>query len=150
MAGLPCKLVAQVAFKAGGDVFHHLMSKNPKHFAKVCPSNIQACELHQGEFGTCGSVIQWKYVLDGKEQRSKQVIEVDDEKKQVIFKVIEGDVLELYKNMVISYHVETKGGIDFVIRTIEYELLKPDNPHPVGLLNLGLELSKEVETHIFG
>ncbi|KAG6402605.1 hypothetical protein SASPL_134802 [Salvia splendens] len=127
MAGQPCKLVAQVAFKAGGDVFHHLMSKNPKHFAKVCPSK-----------------------ENGKEQRSKQVIEVNDEKKQVKFKVIEGDVLELYKNMVISYDVETKGGIDFVTRTIEYELLKPDNPPPVGLLNLGLELSKQVEVHIFG
>ncbi|KAG6402603.1 hypothetical protein SASPL_134800 [Salvia splendens] len=78
---------------------------------------------------------------NGKEQRSKQVIEVNDEKKQVKFKVIEGDVLKLYKNMVISYDVETKGGIDFATRTIEYELLKPDNPHPVGLLNFGLELS---------
>ena len=64
--------------------------------------------------------------------------------------MIEGDVLELYKNMVLSYHVETKGGVDFMTQTIEYELLKPDNPHPVGLLNLGLELSKQVEAHIFG
>lgn len=63
MAGLPDKLVAQVAFKAGGDVFHHLIAKNPNHFAKCTPSKVQACELQKGAFGTCGSVIQWKYVL---------------------------------------------------------------------------------------
>lgn len=63
MAGLPDKLMAQVAFKAGGDIFHQLLSKKPNHLAKVCPSKVQDCQLHQGEFGTSGSVIQWNYVL---------------------------------------------------------------------------------------
>lgn len=63
MAGLPDKLIAQVAFKAGGNVFHHLISKNPKHFAKCTPAKVQDCELHQGEFGTCGSIINWKFEL---------------------------------------------------------------------------------------
>lgn len=63
MAGLPDKLIAQVAFKAGGDVYHQLLAKNPKHFANCTPAKIQACELQQGAFGTCGSVIVWKYFL---------------------------------------------------------------------------------------
>ncbi|XP_047977911.1 MLP-like protein 28 [Salvia hispanica] len=150
MAGLPDKLIAQVAFKAGGDVFHHLIAKNPNHFNKVCPSRVQGCELQQGQFGTTGSVIQWKYVLEGKEATAKQVIEVDDEKKQVTFKMIGGDLLELYKNMVITYHVETKGGIDFITWTIDYELINAENPHPVALLNYFIEFTKEIEAHIFG
>lgn len=63
MAGLPDKLVAQVAFKAGGDVFHQLLGKRPHHFAKVTPGKVQACELHHGEFGTEGAVIEWKYTI---------------------------------------------------------------------------------------
>lgn len=63
MSGLVNKLVGQVAFKAGGDVFHHLLAKNPTHLANVTPAKIQACNLHQGDFGTDGTVIQWNYTL---------------------------------------------------------------------------------------
>ncbi|XP_057771144.1 MLP-like protein 34 [Salvia miltiorrhiza] len=150
MAGLPDKLIAQVAFKAGGDVFHHLMSKNPKHFATVCSSKVKACEVQQGEFGTCGSVIQWNYVFEGKDQTAKQVIEVDEVKKQVTYKMISGDLLELYKNMVITYHVESRGGVDFITWTIDYELINADTPHPTSLLNFFIEFTKETEAHIFG
>lgn len=63
MAGLPDKVVAQVAFKAGGDIFRELLAKKPKHLAKAIPSIIQDCELHHGEFGATGCVVQWNYVL---------------------------------------------------------------------------------------
>ncbi|KAH6760238.1 hypothetical protein C2S52_009313 [Perilla frutescens var. hirtella] len=151
MGGLPDKLIGVVAFKAGGNLFHQILSKNPKHFAKAAPTRVQDCQLHQGNFGTKGSVIQWKYTLDGKEQSAKEVIEeMDEEKKQISFKVIEGDVLELYKNVAITFHVETNGGVDFVTWTIDYQLLNADNPHPVSLLNYFIEFTKEVDAHIFG
>lgn len=63
MAGLADKLIAQVSFKTGGDIFRELLANKPKHLAKTLPSVIQDCELHQGEFGVTGSVIQWNYVL---------------------------------------------------------------------------------------
>lgn len=83
-------------------------------------------------------------------QRAKEVVEVDEEKKRITFKVIEGDLLEVYKNVVISFEVETKGGVDFITWTIDYELLKPDNPHPLSLLDKFIELTKALETHICG
>ena len=95
----------------------------------------------------------WKWVYahaEGKEAIAKQVVEVDEEKKQVTYKMIGGDLLELYKNMVITYHVETKGGIDFITWTIDYELINAENPHPVALLNYFIEFTKEIEAHIFG
>lgn len=63
MAGLPDRLIAQIAFKAGGDVFHEILAKKPKHLAKVIPNKVQDCELQQGQFGTAGSVIHWTYTL---------------------------------------------------------------------------------------
>ncbi|KAK4415469.1 MLP-like protein 28 [Sesamum alatum] len=151
MASLPCKLIAQIAFKAGGDVFHELVANKPLHLIKATPSKIQACELHQGSYGTNGSVIQWTYTVDGKEQKAKQVLQdIDKEKKQIAWNMLEGDLLELYKNTLITVHVETKEGIDFVTWTIDYELLNADNPHPISLLNFFIEFTKELEAHIFG
>ncbi|XP_073158353.1 kirola-like [Henckelia pumila] len=151
MAGLPCKLIAQVAFKAGGDVFHRLMSERPHHLSNVTPAKVQACDLHQGEYGTNGSVIEWKYTLDGKEQTAKQLLHgIDEVKKTISYKMLSGDLLETYKNMTITIHVETKDGVDFITWTVEYELLKPENPHPLSLIGFFIEFTTEVETHIFG
>ncbi|KAH6755635.1 hypothetical protein C2S53_011202 [Perilla frutescens var. hirtella] len=151
MASLPNKVIAQVAFKAGGDIFHHLLADNPQHLAKATPGPIQACELHQGNYGVNGSVVQWKYTVDGKPQSAKQVLQdVDKEKKQISWKMMEGDLMELYKNVLITAHVETKGAVDFVTWTIDYELISKSNPHPLPLLNFFIELTKEIECHIFG
>lgn len=94
--------------------------------------------------------IQIYECADGKEQRAKEVLEVDEEKKKLTFKVIEGNLLEVYKNVVISFHVETKGGVDYITWSIDYELLKPDNPHPLSLLDKFIEITKALETHIYG
>ncbi|KAL2251172.1 UNVERIFIED_CONTAM: Kirola [Sesamum indicum] len=64
--------------------------------------------------------------------------------------MLAGGLLELYKSMLTTVHVETKGGIDFVTWTIDYELLNADNPHPISLLNFFIQLTKELEGHIFG
>ncbi|KAK4391696.1 Kirola [Sesamum angolense] len=92
-----------------------------------------------------------KYILDGKEQTAKQLLhDIDETKKQIKFKMLEGDLLELYKNMVLAVHVETKGGVDFITWTVEYELINPNNPHPISVLNWTIEFTKDVEAHIFG
>ncbi|KAH6779012.1 hypothetical protein C2S52_010249 [Perilla frutescens var. hirtella] len=151
MASFPNKVIAQVAFKAGGNIFHHLLADNPKHLAKATPVTIQACDLHQGNYGVNGSVVQWKYTLDGKPQIAKQVLEnIDKEKKQISWKTVEGDMLELYKRITTTVHVETKSGVDFVTWTLDYELIDADKPHPLPVLNLLIELTKELEAHIFG
>ncbi|KAL7137645.1 hypothetical protein ABFS83_10G107500 [Erythranthe nasuta] len=151
MAFLPNKLVAHVAFKAGGDVYHRLFTNNPPHLTKVTPSKFQSCELHEGTFGTNGSVLQWTYTVDGEVQTCKQIIQnVDEEKKQFSYKFIEGDLLELYKDFVVTCHVETRDGVDYITWTIDYELLKADNQHPINILKFVIGFTKDIETHMFG
>ncbi|KAL3831047.1 hypothetical protein ACJIZ3_019849 [Penstemon smallii] len=90
-------------------------------------------------------------LVNGKQQIAKQILQdIDLEKKQFAYKMVEGDLMELYKNMIITMHVETKGGVDFITWTIEYELLSADNSHPLSPLNFLIEFTKDVETHIFG
>ncbi|EPS57581.1 hypothetical protein M569_17236, partial [Genlisea aurea] len=131
-----------------GDIFHELMLKTPHDFNKITPEKLYNCHLHEGSYGTNGSVIEWEYFLDGKVQRSKQILQdIDEEKRHVGFQMIEGDLFELYKDVFITTDVETKDGVDFITWTIEYELLKPDNPHPLSLINYFIDFTKDVEAH---
>ncbi|CAA2980502.1 kirola-like [Olea europaea subsp. europaea] len=149
--GLLGKLVAQIEFKAGGDVFHELFTHRPHHVSTTAPEKVHGCDLHQGEFGKEGSIICWKYTHDGKKRVAKQVVEaIDEEKKSITFKMLEGDLMELYKNFIIKIHIETKGDIDLVTWTLDYEMPNEDVPHPITLLAFFIDLTKAIESHHIG
>ncbi|EPS68988.1 hypothetical protein M569_05780, partial [Genlisea aurea] len=129
--------------------FHELMLKTPHEIPKANPAKLYNCHLHEGSYGTNGSVIEWEYFLDGKVRWDKQILQdIDEEKKHIGFKMIGGELLELYKEVFISNDVETKDGVDFITWTIEYELLEPDNPHPLSLLNYFIEFTKDIEAYV--
>ncbi|XP_057781599.1 kirola-like [Salvia miltiorrhiza] len=146
--GLHGKLISAVEYKAGGDVFHELFRYKPENISIMSPDKIQGCDLHEGQFGHVGSIICWRYTLAGEEKISKQVIQsIDEEKKLIQFKVLEGDLMELYKDFVITIHVETHGGIDLVTTTFEYEMLNEEVEHPISYLSNFINITKDIETH---
>ena len=67
---------------------------------------------------------------------AKQIIQdINEEKKSIVFKMIEGDLMELYKTFTIIYHVDVLGDKESLITwTLDYEKLKEDTPHPGTLL----------------
>ncbi|KAL0315665.1 UNVERIFIED_CONTAM: Kirola, partial [Sesamum radiatum] len=84
----------------------------------------------------------------GKKKIAKQLIQtIDEEKKLIEFKMLEGDLMEEYKNFLITLHIETKDGIDLVTWTLEYEMLNDDVGHPISLLAFFIDLTKDIETH---
>ena len=147
--GLHGKLVAAIEFKAGGDVFHELFRLKPHHISTATPDKIKGCDLIEGEFGEVGSIICWTYNHDGKEQKAKEVIEaIDEEKKLIKFRIVEGDLMELYKDFTATIHVEKKGdAIDLVTCTLEYEMLNEDVEHPISLLSYFIDVTKDIEAH---
>ncbi|KAL2518769.1 MLP-like protein [Abeliophyllum distichum] len=146
--GLKGKLTAQIEMRAGGDVFHELFRFTPHQIPKMSPTTIQGCDLHQGEWGTVGSVIIWNYTHDGKPKVAKEVIEaIDEEKRSVTFKIVEGNLMELYKAIKASFHVETTSDVDLVTWTLEYEKLKDDVEDPLTLLGVCIKLTKDIESH---
>ncbi|KAH6816066.1 hypothetical protein C2S53_011795 [Perilla frutescens var. hirtella] len=146
--GLHGKLVAAIEFKAGGDVFHELFRNKPHHISTATPEKIKGCDLVEGEFGKVGSIICWTYTHDGKEKKAKEVIQsIDEEKKLIEFKMLEGDLMELYKDFIATLHVETKGDIDLVTCTLDYEMLNEDVEHPISLLSYFIDIIKDIETH---
>ncbi|KAL7134797.1 hypothetical protein ABFS83_11G049800 [Erythranthe nasuta] len=149
--GLTGKLIAAIEFKAGGDVFHELFRHKPHHLSNVTPEKVQGCDLHEGQFGHVGTIITWRYTHDGKEKKAKQVIQaINEERKLIEFKMLEGDLMELYKAFLITCHVETKNDIDLVTWTLEYEMLNEDVEHPLSLLSFFIDMTKDIETHHVG
>ncbi|KAL2555208.1 Polyketide cyclase/dehydrase and lipid transportsuperfamily protein [Forsythia ovata] len=65
---------------------------------------------------------------------AKLLIEaIDEEKKSIKFKMLDGDLMVEYEDYTITLLVETKGDIDLVTLTLEYVRLN-DVPHPIPLL----------------
>ncbi|XP_059650626.1 kirola-like [Cornus florida] len=146
--GLCGKLVAQIEIKSGGDVFHELFRNTPHDIPNISPGCIQGCGLHQSDWGTVGSIYLWNYIHDGKACVAKELIEsIDEEKKSITFKVLEGDLLKLYKNFSVTFHVDTNGDSNLVTWTFEYEKLSDNVPYPTTLMDFCIALTKDIETH---
>ncbi|KAH9612964.1 hypothetical protein KSS87_007648 [Heliosperma pusillum] len=146
--GVTGKLEVEVDIKSSGDVFHELLKLNPNHMSNIVPDQIHACDLHEGEFGKIGSIIEWKYTLDGKKCFTKEVIEaIDEEKKVIKFRVIEGDLFTEYKTMLISVHVIPKGDIDAILWEIKFERFDDYGPYPTNLTDLFISVTRDIEAH---
>ncbi|XP_076892857.1 MLP-like protein 31 [Bidens hawaiensis] len=146
------KLIGYVEICKTGDVFHDVFRHNPHKLVAATPEKVHDCELHEGERGVVGSVIQWNYTHEGKKKFSKQIIEaVNEENHTIVFKVIGGDLVdELYKGFTITFHVEPKGDAQVAIWTFEFE--KPDTsvPYPTSLMDYLCTLVKDVDAHNTG
>lgn len=146
--GIKAKMIGQTEIKAGGDAFHDIFSRRPHHLSIVAPGKCQGFTLLEGQLGTVGSVIRWDYTHDGKSRVAKQIIEeIDEEKQSIKFKMIEGDLMELYKSMDIIYHVDTNANGSLVTWTLIYEKLEVDTPHPGTLMSFFLHMVEDIEYH---
>lgn len=85
-------------------------------------------------------------ITAGQKKSAKQVIEaIDLDKKSITWKVIEGDVLESYSSFTGILSCEH----EWTTWTIEYEKKTEDIPEPLIQLGLLLDLTKDIERHLF-
>ncbi|XVE74684.1 hypothetical protein DITRI_Ditri12bG0037000 [Diplodiscus trichospermus] len=151
-SALSGKLEIDVEIKASAETFHDMFSNRPHHVHRTNYEKVQGCDLHEGDFGTVGSIVCWKYVHDGKAKTAKQVIEaVDPEKNSITFKMLEGDLMEEYKSFLITIQASPKseGEGSIVHWTLEYEKLHEGIAHPETLLQFFFELSKDMGDYLF-
>ncbi|CAI9096002.1 OLC1v1032062C1 [Oldenlandia corymbosa var. corymbosa] len=142
------KMVRSIEIKSGGDVFHEIFRDRPHDLSTISPTNVKSVDLHDGEWGKVGSVTLWKYNQDGKEMNGKAKIEaIDEAKKSVRFKVIEGDLVEAYKTFFIIFHVDTVDENNLVTWTLEYEKQNESSPDPDSFMEVSLNIPKDIETH---
>ncbi|XP_010471091.1 PREDICTED: MLP-like protein 31 [Camelina sativa] len=144
-------LETTVELKCSAEKFHDMLVGRPHHVSNATPTNIQGAELHEGEMGQVGAVILWNYVHDGEAKVVKERIEsVDPENNRVTYKVIEGDLLKEYSNFVVTLQVTPKEGEPGSVAHwhFDYEKINEEVAHPETLLQLAVEVSKEMDEHL--
>ncbi|XP_057545653.1 MLP-like protein 43 [Amaranthus tricolor] len=147
------KLEGEIEIReAAGHVFHDMYKHTPHHLSHASPDFVQSCDLHEGQLGKPGSVVLWKYKLGGKPHTMKCVFEeIDEEKKLVKQRGIEGGVMEDYKSIVGTCHVIPKDKeVSIVKWTLEYEKKHAGIPEPTALLDACLLAAKHVDDHHHG
>ncbi|XP_060185439.1 kirola-like [Lycium barbarum] len=143
--GVKGKLIGSVEVKCGGHLVHDIFHSKTHHIPNICPGKINHFEIQEGENIKIGSVVSWKYNDDGKDKTCKQVIEaVDPQTKTVTWKVIGGDLLELYN----SFTIITSCDHQWTTWTFVYEKKTEDIPEPLVLLGFVLHVTKDIEGHL--
>ncbi|XP_016513221.1 kirola isoform X1 [Nicotiana tabacum] len=143
--GIKGKLIASMEVKCEGHSVHDIFHVNTHHIPNISPNKINVFEIHEGEIGKVGSVVSTKYNEDGREKFIKHTIEATDpQKKSVTWKVIEGDLLELYNSFTIVTSIEDQ----WITWTFVYEKKTEDTPEPLAFMGVVLDMTKDVEGHL--
>ncbi|CAK9324048.1 unnamed protein product [Citrullus colocynthis] len=143
------KVEAQVEMKAPASKLHEMIVKRPHHISNVSGDKIQGCQLHEGDWGKAGSIISWNYYLDGEAKVAKHLIEaVDEEKKMIIFKVLEADLLKQYSEFRFIIKITSKGKGSVAHCTLEYEKLHGKVPDSHSMLKLCEEVCRDLDAYI--
>jgi len=80
---------------------------------------------------------------------AKEVVEgIDKENCKLSFKVLEGDLLGLYKSFKIDFQVTPEGNGSVVQWTVEFEKQENHIPDPHTLLQLVDEMSKNIDSYL--
>ncbi|OIT33379.1 PREDICTED: kirola-like [Nicotiana attenuata] len=143
--GLNGKLIASVEVKCGGHLIHDILHTNTHHISNISPGKVHKFDIDEGEIVKVGSIVSWKYNDDGKDKICKQVIEaVDHQNKSITWKVIGGDLLDLYNSFtMISSHDH-----QWTTWTFVYEKKTEDTPEPLVFLGYALHVTKDIEGHL--
>ncbi|CAA0820557.1 MLP-like protein 28 [Striga hermonthica] len=141
------KLVSNITIKSDGNLFHELLRYKPHKIAEICPEKVERVDLERGQWGTVGSVICWYYTIDGEKKIAREVIEaIDEHKKSITFTVMEGDLMHAYTTFKLVVDVDTsRDGEHVVTWTLVYEKKSQAVPDPHQLMNIGLDMSRDIE-----
>ncbi|CAH1414571.1 unnamed protein product [Lactuca virosa] len=142
------KISREVEIKCHRHLVFELYKHRPHDSSLVHPEKVEACHLISGQWGVPGAVIQWHYYHDGKKETAKEIIEeVDDELHKIVFKVIEGDILEVYNSFNFILTTKDVGDKKFVIWTIEFEKANASIPDPTSYLDLVCGIAGKMDSH---
>lgn len=60
-SSLTGKVEGSVEIKAPAEMFHDMLLNRPHHISNASTDKVQACDLHEGDWGKEGSTICWSY-----------------------------------------------------------------------------------------
>ncbi|XP_024994436.1 kirola-like [Cynara cardunculus var. scolymus] len=140
------KVVREVDINCGGNFLHQFFSHKPHEMAIIAPDTVHRVDLVSGRWGAPGSVISCHFIHDEKINSVKDFIKVDDEK--IVFKVIEGDVLQVYNALSFSIHMEEAEDKQSGVWSVNFEKANASIPDPTPYLDLLCGFTKDMNAYI--
>ncbi|GMN43733.1 hypothetical protein TIFTF001_012940 [Ficus carica] len=142
------KLEVQVDIKTSAQRFYETFRSKQNLFPRICPDLIKDIKVIKGDWESVGSIKQWTYVAGDSETSKESVESIDDANKTIIFRVVEGDATNYYKNLRLKVYVTGKGGGCSVKYTLEYQKVNDNIPAPTRYLDIVTVLSKKIEAYL--
>ncbi|KAK4264022.1 hypothetical protein QN277_029364 [Acacia crassicarpa] len=142
------KITVDVHIDASADKFHEMLISKPHLMSNISPANVQRVSA-DANWGKLGSFFTVYYVQEGKHCVAKDVIHaIDESKKLITLRVVEGDILKDFKCMDIIIQTTPKEKGSVVHLTFEYEKLKIDIPDPHTLAQVITHVCRDVGSHL--
>ncbi|WVZ01420.1 hypothetical protein V8G54_027489 [Vigna mungo] len=126
------KVEANVHIKASAEQFHDVLCNRTHHIANIFPK-VNGVLRDPSSPGTIYTEV---------------VESIDKEKNKTDFKVIDGDLLKHYKNFKFIVQATPKEDGSVVNWVMEYEKQNSHTPDPYTLLELGIEMTKEIGAYL--
>ncbi|XP_059592210.1 MLP-like protein 43 [Vitis vinifera] len=143
------KMEAQVEIKSPSNKFYEVLSSKAHLLPKACPDKIKSIEVVEGDWKSAGSVKLWTYCIGGNSKSIKETVESkDEENRSITFKVLDGELLNDYKSYKFTTQAIPKGEGCLVKWTAEYEKASEDGSDPRGYLELAVNITKDIESHL--
>ncbi|XP_054810307.1 MLP-like protein 28 [Prosopis cineraria] len=145
-------LEADLDLNTSAAKFLEIFSTRIYELVTVSPDFIQSIEIVQGQLGTAGFVFLAHYsLLDGMAQVSKVVVEsINLTDVSMTFKVIEGDLLDVYNSFVIylklTPNILSVGSV--LHWTSEHEKPTADTVDPTSLMEVAIRVSKDIDAYV--
>lgn len=131
------------------------LGRKKYNLPKICPDKISSFEVLEGNWGVKNTVLLGRYLLDGKELISKEILEdIDEKKSSVTYNIIGGDMMKFYKalKVIIQFQVDVITSSDekknYVKSTFEYEKLNPEIPPPEQFKDFVAEIIKMIDEYV--
>ncbi|CAH8360135.1 unnamed protein product [Eruca vesicaria subsp. sativa] len=141
--------VTEVPLKGAAEK-HYKRWRNENHiFPDAVGHHIQSVTVHDGEWDSHGAIKIWNYTLDGKPEVFKERREIDDEKKTVTFRGLEGHVMEQLKVYEANFQFIPKSEDGCVCKiTFNWEKHNDDFPDPSNYMKFIKSLAADMDDHV--
>ncbi|KAG9448762.1 hypothetical protein H6P81_008727 [Aristolochia fimbriata] len=143
-------LDVEVEVKSSADKFWEAIRDSISLFPKIFPEMYKSIEIVEGDGKGVGSIRHIVYTEAVPMVKfAKEKIEVaDEEKKTVAYSVIEGDLVNFYKNFKATLQVIPKGDGASVKWKAEFDKASEEVPEPTLLKEAAVKTFKDLDEYL--
>ncbi|KAJ0038495.1 hypothetical protein Pint_23050 [Pistacia integerrima] len=144
------KLDVEIEVKSSADKFWGAIRDSTSLFPKAFSHDYKSIEVLEGDGKAPGSVRRITYAEGSPivKVSTEKIEAVDDVKKEVSYRVIDGDLLKYYKVFKGIVAVSPKGDGSLVKWSCEYEKASNEIPDPSVIKEFAVKNFKEVDEYI--